>query len=172
MDEYLILKPLGQNFTVSDYLHTAIPNLKSYKEDDKEYTLITQESISIKRFKKLYQSKLTFEALPKDKLTISKDAKEEVYIELLVHQIKEMLYTLDFQLYLSILIWEENILAKAKALNIQIIPNCILFEKVFTFIKVDYSTKYRIMVDIFGMPSEIYFGFNKIFDPQIQLPIK
>lgn len=172
MDEYYILKPPGSNYNVSDYLHSILPHLTSHKEGDKEYSLITQEKISIKRFRKIYQSKISFEPLPKGKMTISKDASEEVYIELLVNQVKEMLHTIDLPLYLSILIWEENIFAKARILNVELMPNFILFEKIFTFIKCGYSTKQKVMVDIFGMPSDIYFWFDKIFDSKNQLPIK
>ena len=172
MDEYLILNPPGGNFSVSDYLHTAIPNLKSYNPDNKDFTLLTDKTISSNRFIKLYQAKVIFEPTKKGTLKISKDASEEVYIELLVHSLKEMLHTIDLQLYLAILIWEEKVFAKSEALNISVIPNLILFEKVFTFIKVGYSTKYRILVDLFGMPRDIYFGFEKYFDPNIQLPIK
>lgn len=172
MDEYLILKPAGGNFSVSDYLHTAIPNLKSYYKDSKDFTLLTQKIVSPIRFKKIYQAKITFEPLPNTTLRISTNSTEEDYIELLVHSIKEQLHTIDLQLYLTILSWEEKVLAKAEALDVSIIPNLILFEKVFTFVKSGYSTKYRILVDIFGMPNDIYFGFNKIFDPKIELPIK
>lgn len=171
-DEYFILKPPGRNFTVSDYLQSLIPNLNTYKKDDKEYTLLTQNSTSLKRFKKIYESNITFEPVPKTKMTISTNANEEDYIELLVNQIKRNLHTIDFRLYLSVLIWEEKVLAKGEALNIDLQQNSILFEKVFTFIKVGYSTNYRILIELFGMPSDLYFGFNKIFDPNVELPIK
>jgi hypothetical protein len=172
MDEYFIIRPPGRNFTVSDYLHSAIPNLKSYDPDNKDFTLLIDKTISSKRFKKLYNAEITFEPLQNRKLTISKDASEEVFIELLVNGLKEELHTIDLQLYLEILIWEENVFAKAATLNLAISPNLILFEKVFTFIKTGYSTKYRILVDIFGMPINIYFGFEKYFDPNAHFPIK
>lgn len=171
-DEYFILKPPGRDFNVSDYLHSAIPNLKSYKADNKKFTLLTDKTINYKRFKKIYQANITFEPVPEATLKISTTASEEDFLEGLVHIIKEKLHTIDLQLYIAILSWEEKVLAKAEALDISIIPNLILFEKVFTFIKCGYSTKYRILVDIFGMPNDIYFGFNKIFDPKIELPIK
>ena len=172
MDEYLIIRPPGRNFTVSDYLHSAIPNLKSYDQDNKDFTLLIDKTISSRRFKKIYQAEITFEPIPNSKLTISKDAREEVFIELLVHGLKEELHTIDLQLYLEILIWEENVFARAETLNLTIPRNLILFEKVFTFIKAGYSTRYRIMVDILGMPSNIYFGFEKYFDPNAHFPIK
>jgi len=171
-DEYLILKPLGHNFSVSDYLHGLISNLNTYKKDDKEYTLLTQNTSSIKRFKKIYESTITFEPPPRAKITISTSGSEEDYLEGLVNLIKIKLHTIDLKLYLSILIWEEKVLAKSEALNTNLQQNCILFEKVFTFIKVGYSTNYRIMVDIFGLPRDIFFGFDKVFDPKNELPIK
>lgn len=172
MDEYFILKPPGRDFNVSDYLHSLIPDIKSYKTDNKKFTLLTDKTIDSKRFKKIYQSDITFEPVPKGTLRISKTASEEVYIELLGNSLKEMLHTIDLQLYLSILIWEEKAFAKSESLNISITPNLILFEKVFTFIKCGYSTNYRILVDLFGMPNNIYFGFEKYFDPNVQLPVK
>ena len=171
-DEYYILKPPGRDFNVSDYLHSLIPDIKSYKADNKKFTLLTEKTINSKRFKKIYQANLTFEPVPKRTLKISTTASEEDYLELLVHSIKEMLHTIDLQLYISILIWEEKAFAKAESLNISITPNSILFEKVFTFIKCGYSTNYRILVDLFGMPNNIYFGFEKYFDPNVQLPVK
>jgi len=171
-DEYFILKPPGRNFTVSDYLQSLVPNLNTYKKDDKEYTLLTQNPTSLKRFKKIYESNITFEPVPKTKITISTSANEEDYLEALVNQIKRNLHTIDLRLYLLILIWEEKVLAKGEALNIDLQQNSILFEKVFTFIKAGYSTKYRILVQLFGMPGNIYFGFEKYFDPNVQLPVK
>jgi len=171
-DEYFILKPPGRDFNVSDYLHSLIPDIKSYQTDSKKFTLLTDKTIDSKRFKKIYQSNIAFEPVPKRTLKISTTASEEDYLELLVHSIKEMLHTIDLQLYIAILIWEEKAFTKAESLNISITPNLILFEKVFTFIKCGYSTNYRILVDLFGMPNNIYFGFEKYFDPNVQLPVK
>ena len=103
-DEYFILKPPGRDFNVSDYLHSLIPDIKSYKVDNKKFTLLTDKTINSKRFKKIYQANITFDPEPKGTLNISKTASEEVYIELLVHSLKEMLHTIDLQLYISILI--------------------------------------------------------------------
>ncbi len=171
-DEYFILKPPGRDFNVSDYLHSLIPDIKSYKTDNKKFTLLTDKTINSKRFKKIYQANIAFEPIPKATLKISTTGSEEDYLELLVHTLKEMLHTIDLQLYIGILIWEEKAFTKAESLNISVTPNQILFEKVFTFIKCGYSTNYRILVDLFGMPSDIYFGFEKYFDPNMQLPIK
>ena len=127
MDDYYILSPADRHLTVSDYLYSLIPDIKSYKHDDADYTLLSQDSISLKRFEYILKADISFEEPPKSRIQLLETAPGEVYYELLVNALKHKLHTIDFPLYLSILIWEEKVITKAHSLKVDISnTNCIL----------------------------------------------
>ncbi|MCH8171598.1 MAG: hypothetical protein IIB07_10805 [Bacteroidetes bacterium] len=166
--EYIILTPFGVEYTAKWYLENFyLGTFKNKKESEADYSLLNLEAYeNISSFDKLTPEEIE-EKLNgyKPVISINRDASEDVVYDMLTYDLKKKLKLVLPELFNAIIEWEEDVKSKVSSLGIDINPRVELFVKVFIFIKLGYTTKYKQLADLFSLPLKLYIEFDKKFDP-------
>ncbi len=164
--EYLIISPPDKPYTAKWCLEA---HFSCYFPDEiksnEEYSLLNFEGsgTDFKSNASLYKDTLDKIRPISGKIKISKNASQDVYLDLLIYQLKKTLQTNQCELYNQIIVWENSVRAMVVKAGTQFNPNIEIFVKVFNFIQLGYTTKYKKLADIFSLPISLYLQFAKLF---------
>ena len=166
--EYMILTPLGVEYSSKQYMESILLySFKNEKESKKDFSLLNLEgSEEILHFEEFSPEEIEVRLKGcRAEIRINGDASADVGIDLLVYDLKRKLKSISPELFKTILDWEVKVRSEALRLGVAILPKVEIFVKVFTFIKLHYTTKYKKLADLFSMPLNLYIEFDKKFDP-------